>query len=64
MFEATTVNTKVDPTFIGPIDAKASLLKPESKRRAIKEIDYQASVQKNKSKAVAMENELKVICLI
>jgi len=31
LFEATTVNTKVDPTFIGPIDAKASLLKPESK---------------------------------
>ena len=61
LFEATTVNTKVDPTFIGPIDAKASLLKPESKRRAIKQIDYQTGIQKNKAKSVDMENELKVI---
>jgi len=61
LFEATTVNTKVDPTFIGPVDAKAGLLKPGSKDRAIKEIDYQASIQESKSKAVAMENELKVI---
>ena len=61
LWEATTVTSKVDPNFIGPADARASLLKPKSKIRAIKEIDYQRKMQQNISKAVGMENELKVI---
>ena len=61
LWEATTVTSKVDPNFIGPADARASLLKPKSKIRAIKEIDYQRKIQQNISKAVDMENELKVL---
>ena len=61
LWEATTVTNKVDPTFIGPADAKASLLKPASKIRATKEIDYQRKIQQNISKSVDIENELKVI---
>ena len=61
LWNATTVTSRVDPNFIGPADAKASLLKPTSKIRAVKEIDYQRKIQQNISKAVDMENELKVI---
>ena len=61
LWNATTVTNRVDPNFIGPADAKASLLKPTSKIRAVKEIDYQRKIQQNISKAVDMENELKVI---
>ena len=61
LWEATTVVDKINPKFIGPADARISLLKPESKIRATKEIDFQRKIQQNLSKSVGMENELKVI---
>ena len=64
LFEASTPSNKVselDKSFIGPVDAKASLLKPKSKIRGIKEIEYNKKVQQNLSKSVEIENQLKVI---
>jgi len=64
LFDISTTSNKVselDKSFVGPVDAQASLLKPASKTRAIKEIEYNTKIQQDLSKSVDMENQLKVI---